>query len=198
MAYDRRVGGHEIAQADRPDYRLVVGRAEVPVGAPRGYSVVDPGRAAVLEAWVATLIPAGGARPDAAQVGAAQYIDATLAEVPDLRRPLLDAVDRIQAMATGRAGRPFAECGAEERERLLREFEADDASDAFNMVRDFTYEAYYGHPDVLAALERETGFRGRAQARGTSLPPFDESRLERVRALPAHWRRTGHGDGVGA
>jgi hypothetical protein len=198
VAYDRRVGGHEIAQADRPDYRLLVGRAEIPVGAPRGYAVLDPGRTAVLEAWVATLIPAGGSRPDAAQVGAARYIDATLAQVADLRRPLIEAVDRVEAMASARAGKPFAECGGDDRERLLREFEAADESDAFNMIRDFTYEAYYGHPDVLAALEKDTGFRGLAQARGSSLAPFDETQLERVKTMPEHWRRTGHGDGVGA
>ncbi len=198
MAYDRRVAGHEVAQADRPDYRLVVGRAEIPVGETHGYSVLDPARATTLEAWVASLIPAHGSRPDAAQVGAAEYIDATLAEVPALRPALLQAIDRLEAMSATKARRAFAECTPEERERLLREFEAADDTDAFNMVRDFTYEAYYGHPEVLTALERDTGWRGKAQSTGSSLPPFDEARLERVKALPPRWRRTGYGDGVGA
>lgn len=196
VAYDRRVGGHEVAQADRPDYRLVVGRAEIPVGAPRGYAVLDPARAATLEAWVATLIPAAGSRPDAARVGAAQYIDATLSEVAALRPALLQAVDRVELLSATKAGRPFEECAPDERERLLREFEAADDTDTFNMVRDFTYEAYYGHPDVLAALERDTGFRGLAQATGTSLRPFDETRLARVKTLPPRWRQTVDGEGA--
>ena len=196
MAYDRKVGGHKVAQADRPDYRLLVGRAEVPVGAERAYAVLDPWRATILEAWVASLIPASGSRPDASQVGAAQYIDATLAEVPALRSALLQAIDRLEVLSSAKARRPFAECTADERERLLREFETEDETDAFNMVRDFTYEAYYGHPDVLAALERDTGWRGKAPTTGSRLPPFDSSLLERVRTLPPRWRRTGYGDGV--
>jgi hypothetical protein len=197
VAYDRKVGGHQVAQADRPDYRLVVGQAEVRVGAERAYAVLDPARATILEAWVAILIPASGSRPDAAKVGAAHYIDATIAEVPALRPVLLKAIDRLEALSAAKAKRPFAECPAGECERLLRELEAEDESDAFNMVRDFTYEAYYGHPEVLVALERETGWRGKAPGTGSPLPPFDDSLLDRVRALPARWRRSGQGDGEG-
>ena len=60
MAYDRKQGGHEVAQSSRPDYRLEVGRAEVPVGAPRGFVVLDTARAATLKAWTSALIPAAG------------------------------------------------------------------------------------------------------------------------------------------
>ena len=197
MAYDRKVGGHQVAQADRPDYRLLVGQAEVRVGAERAYAVLDPARAAILEGWVASLIPAFGSRPDAARVGAAQYIDATIAEVPALRPVLLRAIDRLEALSAAKAKRPFVECPAEERERLLRELKAEDETDAFDMVRDFTYEAYYGHPDVLSAVEADTGWRGTAQSTGSALPPFDPSLLERVKALPPKWRRSGEGDGAG-
>src|SRR6266850_6823263 len=78
VAYDRKQGGHQVAQANRPDYRLEVGRAEVPVGEQRDFAVLDPARAATLKAWVATLIPASGSRPDASEVGAAEYVDATV------------------------------------------------------------------------------------------------------------------------
>jgi len=193
VAYDRKEG-HQVAQANRPDYRLEVGRAEVPVGVARGFEVLDEARAATLKAWVATLIPGAGRRPDAAEVGAAEYVDATVRMVPALRPALLQAVDALERLAATRAGRPFTDCPAEERERLMREFEAQDATDAFNMVRDFTYEAYYGHASVLAALEAETGWRGEAPITGSSMAPFDVSRLERVRTLPARWRKAaGHG-----
>ena len=189
MAYDRKQEGHLVAQSSRPDYRLEVGRAEVPVGAARGFAVLDPARAATLTAWVSTLIPAAGRRPDAGQVGAAEYVDATVLQVSALRPALLGAIDAVDRLAIARAGRPLAECGGEERELILREFEAEDDTDAFNMVRDFTYEAYYGHPRVLAALEAETGWRGTAPVTGSSMAPFDASRLERVRALPPRWRQ---------
>jgi hypothetical protein len=88
-----------------------------------------------------------------------------------------------------RAQRTFIQCSADERERLLREFEANDATDAFNMVRDFTYEAYYSHPRVLAALEKDTGWSSSSPTRGSAMRPFDSSSLERVRSLPPRWRR---------
>jgi Gluconate 2-dehydrogenase subunit 3 len=189
LAYDRKQGGHQVAQANRPDYRLEVGHAEVRVGEARGFSILDPERAATLKAWVSSLIPAAGSRPDASEVGAAEYVDATVLRVPALRPSLLQAIDRIERIAIARAHRAFAKCPADERERLLREFEAEDATDAFNMVRDFTYEAYYGHPRVLAALEADTGWSSTSPTEGSSMSPFDASRLERVRSLPSRWRR---------
>src|SRR4030088_3429610 len=118
MAYDRKQGQHQVAQSSRPDYRVEVGRAEVAVGAPRSFVVLDPSRAATLTAWTATLIPAGGARPDAGSVGAAEYIDATVHLVPAIRPALLHGIDEVDRLAREGNGRAFAECGAAERERV--------------------------------------------------------------------------------
>jgi len=189
LAYDRKQAGHHVAQADRPDYRLLIGRAEVAVGQARGFSVLDSARAATLRAWVATLVPAAGKRPDAAAVGAAEYVDATVLLVPALRPVLLQAIDQLSLLAAVKAGKAFTECAPDEMELLLRELEASAESDAFNMVRDFTYEAYYGHPRVLAALEEETGWSSTSPTRGSLMPPFDSARLERVRSLPPLWRK---------
>lgn len=189
MAYDRKQGGHSVAQANRPDYRLEVGRAEVAVGGSHGFKVLDPARAETLTAWVATLIPARSARPAAAGVGAAEYVDATVYLVPALRPALLQAIDHVERSAQEELRKPFSECSAQERESLLKRFEAVDTTDAFNMVRDFTYEAYYGHPLVLAALEKETGWNSTSSTQGSDIDPFDASRLERVRKLPPRWRK---------
>jgi hypothetical protein len=188
MAYDRKQGGHKVAQANRPDYRLEVGLAEVAVGAPRTFAVLDPARAATLRAWTATVIPAGPGRPDAGSVGAAEYIDATVALVPSLRPALLHALERIDAIAQSKAQKVFAECDSDERERLLREFQVDDDADAFQMISDFTYEAYYGHPEVIAALGPATGWHATSPLSGTPLPPFDEKKLARVKSLPRRFR----------
>src|SRR6266550_5234264 len=189
MAYDRKQGGHRVAQANRPDYRLEVGRAEVAVGEPRGFAVLDPARAATLTAWVATLIPADGGRSDAGAVGAAEYIDATVSKVPSLRPALLTALDLVERIAQTKAHKPFAECGTDEREPLLREFQHDGDADAFRMISDFTYEAYYGHHDVLASLEASTGWKGLGPMKGGPMKPFDASLLKRVMSLPARWRK---------
>ena len=112
MAYDRKQGGHSVAQANRPDYRLEIGRAEVPVGEPRGFSVLDAQRATTLRAWVTTLIPARGDRPDAADVGAAEYVDATVFLVPALRPALIQAIDRLERSANDQRHKAFSECSA--------------------------------------------------------------------------------------
>ena len=189
MAYDRKQAGHKVAQANRPDYRLEVGRAEVPVGEPRGFRVLYAARGATLQAWVATLIPADRGRPDAAAVGAAEYIDATVSEVPSLRPALLNALDMVERIARTKSHRTFAGCTPDERERLLREFQRDGDPDAFQMISDFTYEAYYGHPDVLAALEATTGWRGLGPMKGGPMRPFDPSLLARVRSMRPRWRK---------
>src|SRR5260370_38971986 len=99
MAYDRKQGQPEMAQSSGPDYRLEVGRAEVPVGAPRGFLVLDPARAATLKAWTSTLVPAVVQRPDAGSIGAAEYIDATGHLVPSIRPALLHAIDEAHSLA---------------------------------------------------------------------------------------------------
>jgi hypothetical protein len=198
VAYDRKQGGHHVAQANRPDYRLEVGRAEVRVGEPRGFAVLDPARAATLRAWTATLIPATQGRPDAGALGSAEYIDATVLLVPSLRPALIHALDSIERIAVTKAGQSFGRCSPEVREQLLREYQVADDADAFSMVSDFTYEAYYGHPDVLAALESTTGWRGLGPMKGGPMEPFDAKLLERVKSLPARWRQAPARKGTGS
>ena len=72
MAYDRKQGQHQVAQSSRADYRIEVGRAEVPVGAARSFVILDAPRAATLKAWTATLIPAT-TRPATTRPTAAPY-----------------------------------------------------------------------------------------------------------------------------
>src|SRR5207244_9493105 len=93
-----------------------IGRAEVPVGEPRGFSVLDAQRATTLRTWVTTLIPARGDRPDAADVGAAEYVDATVFLVPALRPALIQAIDRLERSANDQRHKAFSECSAEDRE----------------------------------------------------------------------------------
>ena len=191
MAYDWRKEEYEVTRPGRTriDYRQEIGRAHVPIGIAREFAVLDPNRAAGLRAWVSALIPARGERPAAGDVGAAEYIDATVFLTPRLRGVLLDALDRVDQLAQKLVGRTFAEASPSERAEILRAFEANDALDAFPMVRDLTYEAYYAHPRVLDVLERETGWRYEAAISGGELEQFDERLLDRMRTVPPRWRK---------
>lgn len=191
MAYDWRKDEYEVTRPGRTriDYRQEIGRAHVPIGVARGFSVVDAERAATLRAWVSALIPAAGERPAAGEVGAAEYIDATIFLTPRLRGVLLDGIDAVDGMASEMVDERFAATGPAEQEAVLRAFEANDPLDAFPMVRDLTYEAYYAHPRVLDILERETGWRYEVAISGGELEPFDESLLERMRETRSRFRR---------
>ena len=138
---------------------------------------------------MSALIPARGERPAAGEVGAAEYVDATVFLTPRLRGVLLDGIDTVERLAQKRSGRRFAEADPTEQTEVLRIFEANDPLDAFPMVRDLTYEAYYAHPRVLDVLERETGWRYDVAFSGGELEPFDEDLLARMKALPPRWRK---------
>jgi hypothetical protein len=190
MAYDRSQRGHDVVTVSggRPDYRLEVGRAYVPVGEVREFMVLDPNRAATLRAWTDALIPRRGDRPAAGEIGAAEYIDATVFKAPRLRALLLTGIDIVESLAMERQGRPFTECAATDQITLLNEFELADWDGIFKMVQAFTYEAYYAHPEVLAILEKEIGWGGSAPMAGSPMQPFDEDLLARVKTLPAlYW-----------
>lgn len=194
MAYDRRQSDVVVPQTGSGpyrDYRLEVGRAEVPVGVSRTFQLLDPDRAAILRGWVDCLIPARGGRPSAAAIGAAEYIDASVTLAPALREVLLRAIDRLRAIAGSEGGVDFATTGLDTRTRAVRALEVEDRSGAFDLVRDFTYEAYYAHPVVLAVLQRELGWDGVAPTRGSQMEPFDEGLLARVRTLPPRYRVVG-------
>ena len=191
MAYDWRKEEYEVTRPGRTriDYRQEIGRAHIPIGIEREFTVLDPERAEALCAWVSTLIPARGERPAASDVGAAEYVDATVFLTPRLRGVLLDGIDTIDQLAQERAGRRFAEATPLERTEVLCAFEANDPLDAVPMVRDLPYEAYYAHPRVLDVLERETGWRYEVAFSGGELEPFDEDVLARMRTVPARWRK---------
>jgi hypothetical protein len=191
MAYDWRKDEYEVTRPGRTriDYRQEIGRAYVPIGVERGFVVLDPDRAEALRTWVSTLIPARDERPAAGDIGAAEYVDATVFLTPRLRGVLLDAIDTVERLAENLTCRRFAEAAPQQTE-ILQAFEANDPLDAFPMVRDLTYEAYYAHPHVLDVLERETGWRYEVAISGCELEPFDESMLERMRNLPPRWRKT--------
>jgi hypothetical protein len=191
MAYDSRKEEYEVTRPGRTriDYRQEIGRAHVPISIERGFAVLDVERAESLRAWVSALIPARGERPAAGEVGAAEYVDATVFLTPRLRGVLLDGIDTVEQLAQKQVGRRFAEADPTEQEEVLRAFEANDPLDAFPMVRDLTYEAYYAHPRVLDVLERETGWRYEVAFSGGELEPFDEDLLALMKALPPRWRK---------
>jgi hypothetical protein len=191
MAYDRRAGESAAAQPPQAafDYRPELGRVYVPVGIERDFVVLDPARAATLRAWSSLLIPARGARPSAGEIGATEYIDATVHAAPRLRAALLTAIDTVEQEAWRRERKAFAAADRQTQTRILRDFEASQQGETFAMIRELTYEAYYAHPRVLDVVEAETGWRYEEAFSGGVMEPFDEELLERMKTVPPRYRR---------
>src|SRR5918998_5372025 len=131
MAYDWRKEEYEVTRPGRTriDYRQEIGRAHVQIGVEREFTVLDPDRADALRAWVSALIPARGERPAAGDVGAAEYVDATVFLTPRLRGVLLDGIDTVERLASERFGQRFADCPPADRAAVLQAFERADPLD---------------------------------------------------------------------
>src|SRR3954452_18819372 len=111
MAYDRRREEASFTQPSRRriNFQVELGRVPVPVETNRGFAVLDEDRARTLRAWVNALIPADGERPNAGDIGAAEYIDATAFLAPSLRALLIDAVDAIDRLGLELHGSGFVD-----------------------------------------------------------------------------------------
>ena len=191
MAYDWRIEEYEVTQPTRKqiDYRREVGHAHVPIGVERGFAVLDPDRALALRACVSVLIPARGERPAAGEVGVAEYIDATAFLTPRIRGLLLEGIDTIDRLAAERGGVAFAAAERDQQTAVLRDLEATDRAGIFAMIRDLTYEGYYGHPRVLRAMGKETEWRYDVAFSGSELEPFDEALLARMKTVQPRYRK---------
>lgn len=142
---------------------------------------LDPTVAATVTAMAARLIPGDEHWPSGAQVGAAEHVSAVLAAAEPVREAVLEM---IATAGTGFAGA----ASDEERDAVLSALEADPRHSAsFRALYEWVCEAYYRHPSVVPVIEERTGFALRRPLIGTPMPPFDESRLDRVRALPPRY-----------
>jgi Gluconate 2-dehydrogenase subunit 3 len=184
MAFDHRKASAETAV----DFRRHLGGAYVPPEEVGEFAVVDTRRRETLEAWTASIVPGDAHWPSARDVGAAAYIDAVVARAPAVRPILLRAIDALDRAAEAAEGQAFGACAGERQEELLREFAAVDPSGAFDLVLELTFEAYYRDRRVCDVMKERTGFDPALPHLGSSMEPFDERLLDRVRTMPARYR----------
>lgn len=149
---------------------------------------------ALLAAIQDRLIPAQDEMPGAGDAGCAQTLDRFLSERPALRRPVIDALNAIEA-AAGRSAQATAEdepnsthvafltLSNSERDAALSAVEAAHP-DLFKTLLHQTYTAYYTNPAVLLIL----GWNPPQPDGFPTPPPFDESLLENVKRRGKIWR----------
>ncbi len=186
---ERRRGVHESAIAQPPDFRRELGPVYIPPDeARRPLRIIDPKRAATLRAWIDTLVPGDEHWPGAAETDGLGYIDAVAQAAPALRPIILHGIDTLGALATDEHGTSFALCTEGQRRALLVKLELLNPDGAFELVFELALEAYYRDDCVLGVLEKRTGFSMQRATEGWEMEPFDESALDRVRAMPPRYR----------
>jgi hypothetical protein len=121
------------------------------------------------------------------------YADNCAARSPLLRSMLLRAVDRADRTALERHGESFEGCSAVDREAILADLSRGGDAALFDLVLELVYEGYYRAPQVLAVVEKRTGFQVMAPVEGVELEPFDESLLKRVKGMPPKLREVPRG-----
>lgn len=149
---------------------------------------------ALLAAIQNRLIPVQDEMPGAGDAGCAQTLDRFLSERPALRRPILAALNAVEA-AAGRSAQAAAEDEADSTHMAfltLSDSEQDAALSAveaahpelFKTLLHQTYTAYYTNPAVLLIL----GWNPPQPEGFPTPPPFDETLLENVKQRGKLWR----------
>jgi gluconate 2-dehydrogenase gamma chain len=117
---------------------------------------LTPREARTAEAAMARLFPSDELGPGAVEAGAVVYLDRALAGAErDLQPRYRRGLAGLDGMARARCDRPFAECTADEQDRLLADLEADTAPEFgepgaaprfFELLRAHTLEGLFCDP----------------------------------------------------
>jgi hypothetical protein len=183
MAFDSRGGADTHRRFEK-----LMGRTYVAPGE-HGIRVLDPRRQATLAAWVGRLIPGDENWPNAAELDTVEYVDAVVFTAPELRPLLLAALDRADVVARAEHGDALAGLEPAQVVAVLTALETEEqTAEAFALVLELTYEAYYRHERVLAVVAERTGFDIGRTVNGAPLAPFPVERLDGVKQLPVNVR----------
>jgi len=171
MAFDHS-SDYEAAHA-AADVNRELGHAYVEPGTETGeLQILDPHRAAVLEAWGRTLLPGDDSWPSGADMPLVGYVDRTLVLAAPLRPVILQALDAVDGKTLATAGHGFTDASEEERVAVLTAFEASNALE-FTLLKELAYEVYYRDPRVARVVRERTGFDTRRPVDGIELELFD-------------------------
>jgi len=149
---------------------------------------LPPGQKRTLQAVLDVLVPpsADGRMPGAgaAGLGLADRLEEGLRSRPELAPMVEQGLERLDALAAGRAGERFAELDPAHRREPFDALAAEQPG-LLGLLLLQTYAAYYSHPRVLEALGQEPR---PPHPDGFEVPATDFSLLEPVRRKPPFYR----------
>jgi hypothetical protein len=127
------------------------------------------------------IVPAADGMPAAGEVGVLRYLEVLAGRDSDVSDRLRRAAKALERRA---APAPFASLKEAGRVRVLEALETKEPA-VFEALRDLVYEGYYTRPEVWTLL----GYETRPGRPGPGMPSFDAKAVERVRAMPATYRK---------
>lgn len=133
----------------------------------------------MLQAVMDRLVPAIDDLPGAGAMGLVDAVETMARAHPPFHLALL-------ALLGGLPAASFAARAGADQDKAIARFETAHPA-VFNAALEAVYLAYYADPRVHARIGWRTG---PLQPGGFTLPPFDESILEKPRQRQPFWRRT--------
>lgn len=133
----------------------------------------------MLQAVMDRLVPAIDDLPGAGTMGLLDAVEAMARAHPPFHLALL-------ALLGGLPAGSFAARTEADQDKAIAHFETAHPT-VFNAALEVVYLAYYADPRVHARIGWRTG---PLQPGGFSLPPFDETILEKARQRQPFWRQT--------
>jgi hypothetical protein len=188
VAFDQREGG-----AAHNPYADVMGRSFVEIAETGPITVLDDRRCEILSAWVARVIPGDRVDwPSAAELDTVAYIDAVIAKAPTLRPVVLGGIDAVDRAARADHDRQFTDLPAPAQVAVLQLAESSLSTEAFSVILELTYEAYYRAPRVQQIVKDRTGFDVANTVGGKPMKQFPVERLRTVSSRSDRYREVPH------
>lgn len=181
MAFDHREGS-----ADNP-YAPVMGKTFVEIGE-RVVHVLDDAQTRTLTSWVARLIPGDSTWPSAGELDTVDYIQSVLNKAPELTPVVTAALHALDDHAGATLDARFDELNHADQVNLLADLEGRLAPEAFSIILELTYEAYYRAPRVQEVARSRTGFDIANTVIGKAMDPFPMSALDEMMQRPDRYR----------
>lgn len=141
---------------------------------------LDAGATEALIAVIDEIIPAADGMPAASEAGTLAYFELLAASERALAETVQASVRTANALSQERFGRRFPSIAPEQQVEILSAFEKSGDAALFGKLRNYVYEAYYLQPRVWALIGYDPY---PTNAPGPHMEPFDQTLLDRVRAM---------------
>ena len=129
------------------------------------------------------LIPEDADMPSASEAGCLQYLSTLASRNSGVVRGLIENLEKLNALSLKLDKQSFTQITSQKRTRLLEIFESRDRQ-AFEVLRNLVYEAYYTQPKVWQLI----GYEPHPTNEPGPTMAFDETVLAAVRKKSRHYR----------